>query len=207
MSSEPTTGPVPRLQTGSTAVPGVSRSARDAPDRRRGLPFTPSGVIAIVLLLIAVVGMLVAGESGRMRAAGNALVIAAAFAILVIAIVVASIPRILRDRALRHRFPDALVVTVGHGVRTSTRSLVLEDGVVSVWAHARDDRPETSWARGAVTRAIAVPSRRSIQRTADLVLVVDGRDEVFRPFRSATSFAQRMDRSAVETLAMTVPTA
>lgn len=171
------------------------------------MPFTVGGTIAIVLLLLAVAGMLVAGESGRMRAAGNALVVATAFAVIVIAIVVASIPRILRDRTLRTRFPDALVVTVGHGVHAGTRSLVVDDGTASVWTSARSDGPESSWDLAAVSKVVAVPSRRRIQRTADLVLVVDGRDEVFRPFRSATSFAERMPCDGVEDIVRALGTA
>ncbi|KQO59714.1 hypothetical protein [Curtobacterium sp. Leaf261] len=198
MTSQPTTGPVPRLQTDTAShATRVARAARGARPLR-GLPFTVGGTVAIVLLVLAIVGMLVAGESGRMRAAGNALIVATAFAIIVIAIVVASIPRINRDRVLRRRFPDALVVTVGRGVHTGTRSLVVDHGTVGIWATARDAEPESSWGLETITRAVAVPSRRRIQRTADIVLVVDGRDELFRPFRSAASFAERMPLAAVE---------
>jgi hypothetical protein len=198
MTSQPTTGPVPRLQTDT--APRATRTTRTArpAGERLSLPFTVGGSIAIVLLLLALVGMLVAGETGRMQAAGNALVVAAAFAVIVIAIVVASVPRVARDRALRKRFPDAVVVTVGRGVQVRTRSLVIDDGTVSVWTTAGAEEPESSWQVAEVTRVITVPSRRRIQRTADLVLVVDGRDEVFRPFRSATSFAERMPRAGVE---------
>jgi len=210
-ASQPRTGAAPTLPAGGSraARTGRSRAARPAHDgstrparaaRSRRVPVTVGGVTAIVLLVAATALVLISSDN-RMRFAGDALVIAAALMLLVLVAVIGSVPRVLRDRALRRRFPSAIVVVASHGGATGTVSLVVSPDTVSVWRGGARPMVEVAWDHALVQRVATIPSPRSIQGAADLVLVINGRDEVFRPFRSASSIAERMHVDAVRELA------